>query len=301
MSVLRSGAPVVIRLRRGGGSRWGVLGWISFLVIGLALVAAVAGPALTSQDPNDSDLARAFTAPAPGHPLGFDSQGRDLLARLLVGARSSLLGPLGVVALSMAVAIVVAISCAWFGGWFDSIVSAALEVMFSFPGILLAVLAAAVFGAGLGTAVLALSVAYVPYASRLLRSAALSERRKPYIQALEIQGAPATTICLRHLVPNLLPLIAAQSTLFFGYAMVDLAILSYFGLGVQFPDADWGVMVGTGQTGVLQGYPAESLTAGCLIVALVVSFNVLGERMSQRGPQRRTRRLPGLLLPRRDV
>lgn len=300
MRIGQVGAWAAARGHRVRRSRWGLLGWVSFAVIGLGLVVAVAGPLLTSQDPNDSDLSRSFMAPAPGHPLGFDSQGRDLLARLLVGTRSSLLGPLGVVVLSMGVATMVAIACAWLGGWFDSFVSATLEVMFAFPGILLAILAAAVFGPGLRTAVLALSVAYVPYAARLLRSTALSERRKPYVQALEIQGASATAICLRHLVPNMLPLITAQATLLFGYAMVDLAILSYFGLGVQFPDADWGVMVGSGQTGVLQGYPAESLLAGFLIVALVVSFNVVGERMSAAVPRRRARRFPGLLLPRRD-
>lgn len=278
---------------------WGPLGTICVTIIGLAIAVAILGPILTSQDPNASDLARAYAAPSPDHLLGFDGQGRDLFTRLVVGTRSSLLGPLAIVAISMAIGTAVAISCAWFGGWFDSATSACLEVMFSFPGILLAMLAAAVFGPGLWTAVLALSVAYVPYAARLLRSVALTERRKPYAQALEVQGASGFTICLRHLIPNMAPLIAAQATLFFGYAMVDLAVVSFFGLGVQFPDADWGVMVGTGQTGVLQGYPFESLSAGLLIVALVVSFNVIGERLGQERAPRERRVLPSLLLPTR--
>ncbi len=291
------------RAARVGGIRaqgWGVLGTTCLVIIGLAIAVAVFGPILTSQDPNASDLARAFGEPSSSHPLGFDGQGRDLFTRLVVGARSSLLGPLAIVVISMSIGTAVAISCAWFGGWFDSAVSACLEVMFSFPGILLAMLAAAVFGAGLWTAVLALAVAYVPYAARLLRSVALTERRKPYVQALEVQGASALTICLRHLIPNMTPLITAQATLFFGYAMVDLAVVSFFGLGVQFPDADWGVMVGTGQTGVLQGYPFESLSAGLLIVALVVSFNVVGEKLGvERAPRERRRVRPNMLLPNR--
>ncbi|GAA3185001.1 ABC transporter permease [Nonomuraea roseoviolacea] len=269
----RAGAGTI---RRAG---LGPLGTAAAGVVVVAVVLAVLGPALSPADPNASDFASAYAPPAPGHPLGFDGQGRDLLARLLEGARTSLLGPLLVVALSMAAGTALAIAAAWAGGWLDAAVSAALEVVFAFPGVLLAMLVAAVFGPGLGAAVVALAVAYVPYIARLLRGAALAERGKPYVRALEVQGAGALAICLRHLVPNLLPLIAAQATLFFGYAMVDLAIVSFFGLGVQPPDADWGVMVASGRSGVLQGYPAEALLAGGCVVVLVVAFNVLGERL----------------------
>ncbi|MET9242451.1 ABC transporter permease [Nonomuraea sp. NPDC003709] len=265
--------------------RTGPLGAVAATVIVAAVVLAAIGPALSPVDPNASDFAQAYGAPGPGHPLGYDGQGRDLLARLLTGARTSLLGPLWVVALSVTAGTAVAIAAAWLGGWLDSVVSAVLEVVFAFPGVLLAMLVAAVFGPGLTSAVLALAVAYVPYIARLVRGAALVERRKPYIQALEVQGLGAVAICLRHLVPNLMPLIAAQATLFFGYAMVDLAIVSFFGLGVQPPGADWGVMVAGGQSGVLQGYPAESLLAGGCIVLLVVAFNVLGERLSGGRPR----------------
>lgn len=282
MSVASAVSRVSVLRGAGSGSRLGLLGMSAAGVVLAAVVLAVLGPVLIASDPNASDFSLAFAPPDPGHPLGYDGQGRDLLARLLTGARTSLLGPLWVVALGMFTGTIIAIVSAWVGGWLDSVVSAALEVLFAFPGVLLAMLAAAVFGASLSAAVLALAVAYIPYIARLLRSAALAERRKPYVRALEVQGASAVAICLRHLVPNILPLIAAQATLFFGYAMVDLAIISFFGLGVQPPDADWGVMVASGQTGVLQGYPAESLLAGGSIVILVVAFNVLGERLSSR-------------------
>lgn len=272
--------------------RLGPLGLVAACVILVAVVTAVVGPFITPHDPNTADLSMAFVGPSADHWLGFDGQGRDLLSRLVAGSRSSLLGPMVVVGLSMTVGLGVALTSTWFGGWLDSIVAAVLEIMFSFPGILLAMLAAAVFGAGPTTAVLALSVAYVPYAARVLRSVALAERGKPYVQALEIQGFHAAWICLRHIVPNMVPIVVAQATLFFGYAMVDLAILSFFGLGVQFPDADWGVMVGTGQPGVLQGYPAEAFAAGGCVVLLVIAFNVLGERLADgtsHSPQRRFR------------
>jgi peptide/nickel transport system permease protein len=164
----------------------------------------------------------------------------------------------------------------------DTAVSTALDIVFAVPAILLAILAAAVFGAGLTAPTIALAIAYTPYVARVLRSAALRERAREYIAASEVQGLPAWLICARHLMPNLAPFIVAQSTLLFGYAMVDFAAVSYIGLGVQPPQADWGVMVATGQSGVLQGYPMESLAAGLCLVVVVVSVNLLGEHLAQR-------------------
>ncbi len=294
-----STTPGLVSAAKAGSGRGlpalGPAGWGCACLIGVAVLAALLGPVLSPQDPNESDLSLSFYGASLDHPLGFDSQGRDLLSRLMTGARTSLLGPLAVVAISMTLGILLAVTSSWLGGWVDIVLSSAFEVMFSFPGLLLAILVTAIFGPGLWTAALALSVAYVPYAARVLRSLALTERRKPYIQALEIQGFHAWWICLRHLVPNLLPLIVAQGTLFFGYAMVDLAILSFFGLGVQFPNADWGVMVASGQSGVMQGYPIEALSAGGCVVALVVAFNVLGERLAGAGSSTLQRRQLGIM------
>src|SRR5437773_1993894 len=139
----------------------------------------------------------------------------------------------------------------------------------------------AVFGPGLPAAAIALSIAYMPYIARVLRGAALRERSQPYVAALEVQGASATSICLRHLVPNILPLIVAQATILFGYAMVDLAAISFLGLGVQPPRPDWGVMISENQTGIVQGYPLPALAPGLCIVAVVVTVNVLGERLCE--------------------
>jgi peptide/nickel transport system permease protein len=260
---------------------------VCLVVIGLALVMAIFGAALAPHDPDTSNLNDAFFGPTGGHLLGFDGQGRDLLSRLLVGARTSILGPAAVVLLSLAAGVVCAIAAAWRGGWIDSGISVVMDMLFAFPAILLAVLAAAVFGPSLTAATLALAVAYTPYVARVLRSAAVRERAREYIAAGEVQGLSAWTICARHLVPNVAPLIVAQGTLLFGYAMVDLAAVSFIGLGVQAPQADWGVMVSTGQPGVLQGYPAESLSAGLCIVAVVVAVNLLGERLAERNEERR--------------
>jgi peptide/nickel transport system permease protein len=281
-------ADVVAPLRAGRSrlARIDLLVWVAAAIVAVAVLAALIGPLIASADPDAANLNNQFVGPVAGHPLGFDGQGRDLLSRLLVGARTSMLGPAAVVVLAMVAGVLVAVVCAWCGRWIDTALSTVMDILFAFPGILLAILAAAVFGASLGAAVAALAIAYTPYIARVLRSAAVRERAREYIAAGEVQGLSAVAICTRHLIPNVAPLIVSQATLLFAYAMVDLAAISFIGLGVQPPQADWGVMVATGKTGVLQGYPAESLASGLCIVLVVVAVNLLGERLSARGESR---------------
>jgi peptide/nickel transport system permease protein len=257
----------------------GPAGIASATVIAIATFVALFGPLLAPYPPNLPDLSLAWVGPTGGHLLGFDFQGRDVLSRLLAGAQTAMLGPLAVVIASMTAGTLIAVTAAWRRGVTDSVISSGLDILFAFPGILFAVLAAAVFGAGLATASIALSIAYMPYVARVLRGAALKERSQPYVAALEVQGASATSICLRHLVPNIAPLIVAQATILFGYAMVDLAAISFLGLGVQPPNPNWGVMISENQFGILQGYPLPALAAGVCIVTVVIAVNVLGERL----------------------
>jgi len=262
-------------------------GIASAMVIAIATVVALVGPLLAPFNPVLPNLALAFVGPTGGHLLGYDFEGRDVLSRLLAGAQSSMLGPLAVVVGAMLVGVLFAVISAWRRGAVDAVISSGLDILFAFPGILLAVLAAAVFGAGLWAAAISLAIAYMPYVARVLRGAALKERSQPYVAALEVQGASATSICLRHIVPNIMPLIVAQATILFGYAMVDLAAVSFLGLGVQPPAANWGVMISENQGGIPQGYPLPALAAGACIVAVVIAFNVLGERLFEQAQARR--------------
>jgi peptide/nickel transport system permease protein len=260
----------------------GIAGMASAVVIAVASVLAVFGPWLAPYNPELPNLSRAWIGPIGGHLLGFDFEGRDVLSRLIAGAQSSMIGPLAVVVGSMALGALVAVVAAWRQGPLDTVLSAGLDILFAFPGILLAVLAAAVFGAGLTAAGIALAIAYMPYVARVLRGAALKERGQPYVAALEVQGASATSICLRHIVPNMLPLIVAQATIMFGWAMVDLAAISFLGLGVQAPAPNWGVMISENAVGLQEGYPLPTLAAGACVVIVVIAFNVLGERLLSR-------------------
>jgi peptide/nickel transport system permease protein len=288
MSTVVAVVPATRRSRSLAGLRGtGVAGMVSAAVIALATIAAVFGPLLAPFNPDLPNLSLAWVGPVGGHLLGYDFQGRDVLSRLLAGAQSSMLGPLAVVILSMAAGAVLAVVAAWRRGAADAVISSGLDILFAFPGILLAVLATAIFGAGLTAAAIALSIAYMPYVARVLRGVALRERSQPYVAALEVQGSSATTICLRHIIPNMLPLIVAQATIMFGWAMVDLAAISFLGLGVQPPAPNWGVMISENQTGILQGYPLPALSAGVCIVAVVIAFNILGERLFEQAQEAR--------------
>ncbi|MGN6794511.1 MAG: ABC transporter permease [Streptosporangiaceae bacterium] len=264
----------------------GVAGMISAGVIALATVVAVIGGLVAPFSPTAPNLALAFVGPTGAHLFGYDYEGRDVLSRLLAGTQSSMLGPLAVVLGALLIGTALAVIAAWRRGTVDAVIGSGLDILFAFPGILLAVLAAAVFGAGLWAAAISLAIAYMPYVARVLRGAALKERSQPYVAALEVQGASATTICLRHIVPNIMPLIVAQATILFGYAMVDLAAVSFLGLGVQPPAPNWGVMISENQVGIPQGYPLPALAAGACIVAVVIAFNVLGERLFEQAQAR---------------
>ncbi|MDP9209173.1 MAG: ABC transporter permease [Actinomycetota bacterium] len=273
----------------GPGRRLGLLGLAALVVIaGLALVM-LAAPLLPLADPADVDLAHSFAPPSADHPLGTDSNGRDLLARLVWGSRTALLGPLIVTAVATTVGVLLAVAAAWRGGWLDSVTSRVFDIGFAFPGVLLALVVAAVVGAGLGAAVVALAVAFVPYIGRVTRGTALQQLRLPYVDALKVQGHSPVAICARHLLPNLGALVIAQATVTFGYALVDLAALSYLGLGVDQGTPDWGVMVAAGQPDILAGHPQQSLYAGALIVVAVAACGVVGERVSDREPGGGTR------------
>ncbi len=251
------------------------------------MLVTIFGPLIAPHDPLLGQLANSYVGPAEGSPLGFDGQGRDVVSRLLVGARTSMLGPLAVVVLCVTLGTLLAVWTAWTRGTVDAVVSSALDILFAFPGILLAILATAIFGKGLTAATIALAIAYTPYVARILRGAALRERSLLYIAALEVQGASGLSICFRHLIPNMVPLILAQATTLFGYAMVDLAAISFLSLGVQPPYPDWGVMVSENASGVVQGYPLAALSAGICIVAVVIAFNLLGQRLHENAERRR--------------
>lgn len=255
-------------------------------VCALFVLVAVFAPLIAPYPPNRTDIFNASAAPSMAHLLGTDDTGRDILSRLIYGFRLSLLGPTIVIAVATTLAIALSLSAVWVGGRYDRAVARMLNLLFSFPALLLAILCVAILGPGIVAPSIALAVGFTPYIARVIRSVALRERHLPYIEACEVAGMSGWRICLLHLLPNIMPIVRAHVTISFGSALIDLAAISYLGLGVQPPNAEWGLMVATGQSALLAGHPWESLSACALILIVVIVVNMLGERMTTRAEAR---------------
>ncbi len=259
---------------------------VLYVAIGfLALVAIVAvfAPLLRPYDPAAVDFAATDAAPGTaGHLLGTDQNGRDILSRLIEGSRISLLGPLAVTIISTVLGLVIGGLAGWRGGWLDNVLSRMTDFMFAFPGLLLAVFAAALFGPGIVAPAIALGIAFTPMGARLARGLVRQERSKDYVQSLRVLGFSGQTIFVKHVFPVIAPQILSQSLLGFGYAVVDLAAISYLGLGVQPPTADWGVMIAEGQQSILSGSIWPVFWPALIIVLVVVCFNYVGEHVIER-------------------
>ncbi|MFG3055744.1 ABC transporter permease [Kitasatospora sp. NPDC048239] len=266
-------------LRRLGG---GPLTRAGALVLGLFVLAALFAPWLAPQDPAFGELGNGFAGPGPEHWLGTDGGGHDTFSALVEGTRTSLAGPLAVVSFAALAGIPVGLFAAWRGGWVDALIGRVLDILFAFPALLLAILAVALFGKGLTAPVLAMAVAYLPYTARLVRSLTAQEKVRPYIAAYRVQGHSAVFVAVRRLLPGIMPTVLAQSTVNFGYALLDLAALSFLGLGVQPPTPDWGAMINQGQAAVLQGQPLSAIVPAVAVVLVVVAFNVVGEHLGDR-------------------
>ncbi|MBT2475561.1 ABC transporter permease [Microbacterium sp. ISL-103] len=251
---------------------------VAVVVLAVIAVIAIAGRWLAPYSP---DLLYAGPTNGPAsldHLFGTDDLGRDILSRVLVGAAASVTAPVIVVALSTTLGLTLAITSAWFGGLVRGTIARVIDVIFAIPGLVLAVLAVAMFGKGLVAPVAALSIAYIPVVARLTQTAASRELGRPYIAALRVQGVSSAAICFRHLIPALIPVVAAQATIGFGYAMLDLAAISFLGLGEQPPAADWGSMIAGGQAAILAGAPEQSLFPALLIVITVLAVGIIGAR-----------------------
>ncbi len=247
----------------------------------LVVLMAVAAPVIAPHDPDAGSLGGAYLGSSLDHLLGTDASGRDIFSRLVFGARTTMFGATLIVGLAAVIGVALALTGAW-QRRADGIVSRVFDTILVLPALLLALAATALFGAGLTAAAIALAIAYVPYVGRITRSAALQQVAQPYISALRLQGFRSSRVIGLHLLPNLAGLITAQVTVLFGYAIIDMAAVSYLGLGVQPPQSDWGTMISAGQSSIVRGFPQESLYAGLAIFLTVFAFNIIGDHLGKR-------------------
>ncbi|MFH8519655.1 ABC transporter permease [Streptomyces gelaticus] len=267
----------------------GPLFTVAVALLGALVLVAVLAPLLAPYDPEAVDLSVSLTGTSADHLLGTDQSGRDILSRLIHGARTGLLGPLLVVVVSTLLGTFIGVIAAWGGGWADTVLSRSMDMVFAIPGLLLAILLVSVVGSGMTAPVVAMAVAYTPYVGRLVRGIARQEKARPYIESYRVQGWSGWTICLRHLLPNIAPTVFAQSAMNFGYALMDLAALSFLGFGVQPPTADWGAMINEGQAALQQEAMLPALAPSACIVLAVVAFGIVGEGLADRIARREER------------
>jgi peptide/nickel transport system permease protein len=252
--VLRTGAAIVI----------------------IAAIGAIVGPMVTPFDPSAQDLALRLAGPSGTHPFGLDELGRDILARVLAGARISFLVGLTVVSVSASVGTLLGAIAGYFGGVADDVISRAIDVLLAFPGLLLAIALVAVLGPSLGNVLFALTIiGWVGYA-RLVRGQVLRARELEYVQAARAAGARIPRILWRHVIPTAIPVVVVQATLGMAGAIIGEAALSFLGLGVQPPTPSWGTMLNGGRAHLLDA-PHLTIFPGLAIALLVLGFNFLGD------------------------
>jgi peptide/nickel transport system permease protein len=259
---------------------------IGLTVVLVAVVAALAAPVVGLHDPAAQTLALRLEGPTLAHPLGLDELGRDVWARLLAGARVSLLVGLVVVSVSASVGLVVGALAGYAGGLVDELLSRAIDILLAFPGILLAIALVAVLGPSLTNVVIALaSIGWVGYA-RLVRGQVLKAREFEFVQAARALGAGPVRILVRHIVPTAIPALVVQATLGMAGAILAEAALSFLGLGVQPPTPSWGTMINGGRAHLIDA-PHLTVFPGLAIAVVVLGFNFLGDGLRDRLDPRR--------------
>lgn len=249
------------------------LGLILFIII---VVACLFGPMLTPYGVNEIQLDQICATPSLAHPLGCDSMGRDLLTRILVGGRYSLLLGLSSALLSAAVGSVFGLVAGNAGGVVDSVVMRFMDVWSALPGMLLCILVSSFLGAGFFSTVIALTVGNIPSTARMIRGQVLSERTREYMEAARTINASKPSILFRHLLPNTIQPVIITTTMAIGNTISMAASLSFIGLGIQPPTPEWGALLADGRSYILV-YPHMIMFPGIAIALTVLALNLLGD------------------------
>jgi peptide/nickel transport system permease protein len=259
---------------------------VGVVILTLLTLIAVFAPVLAPFDPAEQRLEKDLLAYSPGHPLGTDKLGRDILSRTLYGSRISLLVGISTVGISLSIGILVGSLSGFFGGWLDQFFMRVVDILMAFPGILLAIAFTAVLGPGLDHVILALClIGWTGYA-RLVRGEILSLREKEFVEAAKALGGRPTRIILRHILPNLFPPLLIQSMFGFAAAVIAEGSLSFLGLGVEPPTPSWGSMLNEGRQFLLVA-PHLTTYPGLAIAITVLSLNFVGDGLQYRLEARR--------------
>ena len=240
------------------------------------IAAAVFAPAIAPHPPDEQNFDLIEAAPGAKALFGTDRFGRDVLSRVIFGARISLYVALTSITVSMLVGGTLGLSAGYLGGTWDNAVNRVMDVLFSIPGLLLAVGVAAMRGPGVNSAVFAIAIVYTPIFARVMRGPVLAEREKEYVEAVRALGATRLVVAVKHILPNVISPFVVQGTVALSQAILIEASLSYLGLSAQPPTPSWGNMLNEGRT-YLETAPWISVFPGIAIMVTVLAFNLIGD------------------------
>ena len=258
------------RFRKSGSAMIG-LSLLLFLIF-----CAVFAPALSPYDPYESNLPEALKGPSAAHWLGTDELGRDILSRILYGARISLIVGVEAVALALVCGVVLGALAGYYGGKTDTAIMSVMDIMLSFPDILLAIAFMTVMGRGVEKAVIAIGIVSIPQYARIVRGSVLSVKENVYVTAARAIGNNDRRLIFVHILPNVLAPIIVRGTIGVSVAILEAAALGFLGLGVEPPTAEWGTMLGAGRQAIFNA-PHIVTFPGLAITLTVMAFNLLGD------------------------
>jgi len=249
-------------------------------IVAVIVVLAVFASVVTPYDPTEMKVVDALKAPSAAHPFGTDRFGRDVLSRTIHGSRIALGVALSSITLAFVLGTLLGVIGGYAGGWPDLAIGRTMDVLFSFPTLILAIGIAAMLGPGLDNAALAIAVVYAPLFSRVARGPVIAERAKDYVSAALALGAGPLRMAFRHILPNVMAPLIVQVSIGLAYAILTEAALSYLGLGTQPPAPSWGTMLNEGRT-YLETAPWMSVFPGVAIMLAVLGFNLLGDGLRE--------------------
>ena len=252
---------------------------VAFVVIVAVALAAVAAPVIMPYDPDEPDAERALQGPSVKHPLGTDLYGRDQLTRIVYAGRVDLLVALAATAIALSIGAVLGAVSGYRGGWVDQVLMRVVDTVQAFPSFILAMGIAAALGNSVTNIVIAIAITHVPIYGRLVRGEMLRIREMEYAEAARTVGNRQRRIIFHHLLPNCFPPVVVQATLAMGFAILTVAALSYIGLGIRPPTSEWGSMTAEGAGYIVSGEWWIFLFPGVAIMAVVLSFNLVGDAL----------------------
>jgi peptide/nickel transport system permease protein len=250
-------------------------------IIGLVIILGITVVAIFAQqiapyDPIKQSFIRQLRPPSASYPLGTDEFGRDILSRIIHGARWALLAGILADSIALVLGVTIGLIGGYYGGRVDAFVVWLTDVMLAFPYLLLAMIVVAIFGPGIRNAMIAVGIVYMPQYARLVRGTVLSLKEKEFVEAARAIGASSFRIMFRHILPNCVAPIIVMATLAVGWAIVQTAGLSFLGLGAQHPMPEWGAMLSGGRNYMLSAWWIATFP-GLAIVVTVIGFNLLGD------------------------